>query len=118
MKILIFENSKQIADRLVNLISESIGDIIFYKAGSYAEAVYFLKECRPDTVPLDLKYPGNEGIELLKKIKASDDKTVVIALLSEADEFIVRKWEQYEADFIFDKYGDFEKIPEIIKTLS
>ena len=117
MKILIFENSKQIAERLVSLITETMKDIVFYKAGSYAEALYFLQEYNPDVVLLDLKYPGNSGVELLKKVRESDDKTVVIALLSGVDEFSMRQWEQYDADFIFDKYADFEKIPEVISTI-
>jgi len=43
MKILIFENSKQIAERLIELISETVKDITFYKAGSYGA-----QECLPE----------------------------------------------------------------------
>ncbi|MEP6596104.1 MAG: response regulator [Ginsengibacter sp.] len=101
MKILIFENSKKIAERLITVVYETVKDITFYKAGSYAEAVSLLRECNPDTVVLNLKYPGDRGVELLKKIKASNVKTVVIALLSEGDEF--KQWKKSGADFIFDK---------------
>jgi DNA-binding response OmpR family regulator len=118
MKLLIFENSKQIVERLINLVSETVKGVTFYKPGSYAEAVYFLNECRPDAVLLDLKYPENKGVELLKKIKTTTNKTIVIALLSETDEFAMRQWENSDADFIFDKYADFEKIPIIINAIS
>jgi DNA-binding response OmpR family regulator len=102
MKILIFENSKQIAERLINMVYETVKDITFYKAGSYSEALHFLEECDPDTVLLNLNYPGDKGIELLKKIKASNDKTVVITILNGEREF--KRWEKHGADFIFDKH--------------
>ena len=117
MKILIFENSKQIEERLIDLISETIKDATFYKAGSYAEALYFLNECKPDAVLLDLKYPGNTSVELLKKIRASGQEIVVIALSTELNESGQKQCEQYGADFIFDKYADFEQIPEVISAM-
>ena len=117
MKILIFENSRQIAERLMELISETMKDVTFYKATSYGEALYFLNECSPDAVLLDFEYPGNSSIELLKKIKSSNDKTMVLALLSQVNESNVQQCEQYGADFIFDKYADFEQIPEVVSAI-
>ena len=117
MEILIFENSKQITQRLMELISETVKNITFLKASSYSEALYFLRECNPEVMLLDLKYPGNSSVELLKKINQSNSKPVVIALLNETEEAIVTRCKEYGADFIFDKYSDFEKIPGVIKTL-
>ena len=117
MKILIFENSRQIAERLMELISETMKDVTFYKATSYGEALYFLNECNPDAVLLDFEYPGNSSIELLKKIKSSNDKTMVLALLSQMNESNVQQCEHYGADFIFDKYADFEQIPEVVNAI-
>ena len=117
MKILIFENSKQIAERLIELISETMKDVTFHKAGSYGEALYFLNECSLDAVLLDFEYPGNGSVELLKKIKASNDNIMVLALLSEVNESKVKQCEQYGADFIFDKYADFERIPAILYAI-
>ncbi len=118
MEILIFENSKQIAERLVNLISESVRDTTFYRASSYAEAVYFFQECSPDTVLVDMKYPDNNGVELLKTIKSGNCDTVVIALTSDADDLNRKQWKDYGIDFIFDKYADFERIPGIINGIA
>ena len=101
MRILIFENSRKIAERLISVVYETMKDITFYKTGSYAEAVSLLKEHNPDTVVLNLKYPAHRGVELLKEIKALNNKTVVIALLSEKDKF--NQWKKYGADIIFDK---------------
>ena len=117
MKILIFENSKQIAERLIELISETMKDITFFNAGSYGEALYFLNECNPNAVLLDFEYPGNTSVDLLKKIKASNENTMVLALLSAVNESKIKQCEENGADFIFDKYADFEQIPAIIYAI-
>ncbi|MEP6596103.1 MAG: response regulator [Ginsengibacter sp.] len=117
MKILIFENSRQIAERLIELIGETKKNLTFYKACSYGEALYFLNECTPDAVLLDFEYPDNSSIELLKRIKASNNKPIILALLSEMNESSVKQCERYGADFIFDKYADFEQIPAAVNAI-
>ena len=114
MKVLIFENSKQITERLICLISETILNVTFYKAGSYAEAIYFYNECNPDAVILDIHYPDNNGVKLLERIKAANDKTIVIALSSHGDDYNLQRWEQSGAHYMLDKFAEFEKIPMII----
>ena len=116
MKILVFENSQQIVDRVVSLIAENMKDISFYKANSYGEALYFLKECNPDVVLLDLKDPYKNGVESLKKIE-EDEKTMFIALLNEVDETKVSHCDDFKADFVFEKNADLDIIPAIFNAM-
>lgn len=117
MQVLILENSKQITQRLIELISETIKDITFLKASSYGEALYFLRECNPGVLLLDLKYPGNSSLELMKKINGSVNKPLIIALSSEVEELNLKQCHEHGVDFIFDKYADFEKIPNVIRAI-
>lgn len=117
MNILIFEKSKQIEERLIDLICETVEDITFYNAGSYAEALYFLNECKPDIAVVDLEYPGNLGVELLKTITKSNAEIKVIALSSEVSESCLKQFEPYGADFIFNRYADFEQIPGVVAAI-
>jgi len=50
-------------------------------AASGEEAVYMIKKDRPDLVLLDIKMPGIDGIETLRKIK-SIDKNIVVIMIS------------------------------------
>lgn len=117
MQVLVFDSSKEIAERLIGLISEARKGITFYKAFADHEAVNLLKKIQPHAVLLDLNFPGNSAIELLKQIKSMNDKTIVIVLFGMADEFSLNQFKTQGADFIFDKYDDFEKIPDIINTI-
>ena len=50
-------------------------------AASGEEAVYMIKKDSPDLVLLDIKMPGIDGIETLRKIK-SIDKNIVVIMIS------------------------------------
>jgi len=49
-------------------------------AGSGEEALEIIKKNRPDLVLLDIKMPGIDGIETLKRIKEFDKRIVVIMM--------------------------------------
>ena len=108
MQVLIFDRSKDIAKRIIDQISETNRDITFYNADSFPASINILKECSPDVVLLDLNFPGNTAIELLKEIKKANDKTVVIVWYTHADEQSLKLCRELGADFLFDKYDEFE----------
>ncbi len=117
MQVLIFDRSKEIANRIIDQISETNTGITFFSAVSYAESVNLLKESKPDVVLLDLNFNGNTAIELLKEIKQLNDKTVAIVWYTHADERSLKLCKELGADYLFDKYEEFEKIPGIISAI-
>ncbi len=117
MEVLIFERSKEIAKRIIDQISETNMGLTFCIAVSYAESLKLLKESKPDVVLMDLNFNGNTAIDLLKEIKQSNDKTVVIVWYTNASERSLKLCKELGADFLFDKYDEFEKIPGVIRAI-
>ena len=117
MQVLILDRSSDVAKRIIDNISETNRDITFYTAISFPASINLLNECNPDAVLLDLNFPGNTAIELLKEIKQSNDKTVVIVWYTHAVEHSLKLCKELGADFLFNKYDDFEKIPGVISTM-
>ncbi|MEQ1677313.1 MAG: response regulator [Chitinophagaceae bacterium] len=117
MVVLIFDRSKLIPERLISLISEAKKGAIFYKADTYEKATGLLDELTPQAVLLDFNFPGNSVIELLRMIRKSNEKTVVIVLFTVADDHKLKLYKEHGADFLFDKYHEFEKIPSVIATI-
>jgi len=75
-KILVVDDEKSIREMLVKFLADR-----GYRtcgAASGAEAMKVLKREKPDVVLLDIRMPGQDGIETLKKIKQASKKTGVI----------------------------------------
>ena len=118
MQVLIIDRSNFIMDRLEEIISEAGNVRLIHKAVSYDEAIDLIKENKPDAVVLDSGLPSNESVDLLKKIKKSMPDTRVIVLSIFVDSVTEKRYKSLGADFFFDKYHEFGKIPAIINGLS
>lgn len=117
MPVLVLDSSTHLADRLVDLVAEVKQETEIYKAATDKAAIKLLEKLKPSIVLLDVDFSGNNAIEILKKIKIKNDKTVVIVLYTHTDEMKLELYKEIGADFIFNKYDDFEKIPAIISTI-
>ncbi len=114
MTIGIIEASTEIAERLIELIRESVVEPFFLHARNCEEAQDLFQEKAPDALLMDLKYPGLYCLEMLKNLKIKNKNTTVILLYTHLDEMIFKKLTEEGADYLLDKYTEFEKIPVII----
>lgn len=117
MVITIFGNSKHISYRLVELIGETNKGVSFYNCFSYCDAITCLSEQKTDVVLLDFDFAENKAFDLLKKIREYSTETVVMVLFNLASDFSIKQFRDSGADYLFDKYNDFEKIAPIIKAI-
>ena len=117
MVITILCNSKDISIRLAELIYETNNGVSFFSAFSYTEAINCLGKHKADIVLLDFDFAENDTVQLLKWIKKNSVETVVMVLYSLAGELRIKQFRDCGADYLFDKYNDFEKIAPVIKTI-
>jgi len=118
MRVLIADKSDLIIQRLEELLSEIIFILGTDKACSYEEALQLFKQNKPDVVVMDMNLPDNTSYQLLKEIKESSPKTVVIIMFIDSDEYIIQQCKKLGADHFFDKYHEFEKIPVVINEIA
>ncbi|MEO8765168.1 MAG: response regulator [Ginsengibacter sp.] len=117
MKVLIIDYSIGIVERLGEMLSEIENITSIHKAVSYDEAIKLYQATRPDIVLLDICLPANNSFKILKEIKSPGSKTRVIILAVEKDNYINELCDLLGADFFFDKYSEFEKIPAAIDAI-
>ncbi len=113
-RVLIVDDTKQVRERLISLLSEYPEIKVVGQAGNAVEALEALDRQAPDTVILDIRLPGKNGIELLKEIKSAHNEVRVIMLTNYDFEHYRQQSLQLGADYFFNKTLELEKVVEIL----
>jgi DNA-binding NarL/FixJ family response regulator len=114
MAVLIFEKSTEVTKRLIELIHYTDKQRKIYHTTLYKKALGLLYRNNINTVVLDLAYGETISIDFFKTIKSLNKKTKIIILHTCADEECLHICKEKGADYIFNKYSDFENIPAAI----
>jgi DNA-binding NarL/FixJ family response regulator len=118
MKIVIADDSVLLRDR----IKESLKDInnieIVGEASNGIEALEIINEKIPDFILLDIRMPGLNGIEVLKKIKGNLKKAKVCIFTNYPYSQYRTKCMEEGADYFFDKNINFQEVKNLIIQLA
>ena len=113
-RVLIVDDSKQVRERLISLLSEHSKIRIVGEADDGIQAIDALKKLQPDTVILDIRLPGRSGIEVLKEIKTAHPEIMVIMLTNFDFDQYRKQCSQFGADHFFNKTLEFEKVMNVL----
>jgi DNA-binding NarL/FixJ family response regulator len=113
-RVLIVDDSKQVRERLVSLLSDYPEIRIVGQAGNGKEALDALDEQKPDTVILDIRLPGRNGIQVLGDIKTARPEITVIMITNYDFEQYRKQCMQLGADHFFNKTLEFEKVIDVL----
>lgn len=116
MQILIIDSSVQILDRLQELLSGNKNISRIDKTQSSVDAMELILKNNHKIVLLDGNMPGEGTLKILKGIKRQGSKILVIILCNGYDDLLIDELKLNGADFLFDKYHEFEKIYEVINA--
>ena len=109
-QVLIVDDSKQIRERITDLLAESSQIHVVGEADDGRKVMDTVQHLKPDTIILDIRLPGRSGIELLKKIKADYPHTTVIMLTNHDYAKYRQQCKQLGADHFLNKTFEFGKI--------
>jgi len=92
IRVLIADDHGVVREGLVSMIRRNKADMtVVGEAGTGREAVELWNEHRPDVMLLDLRMPELDGVEVIKEIRATDEKARIIVLTTfDGDEDIYR----------------------------
>jgi DNA-binding NarL/FixJ family response regulator len=117
LKVFVADDSALVRERLAELISEIEGVEVVGQAGDAHEALEGIRLLRPDAVVLDIRMPGNNGIQVLEAMKKSTAAPVVIVLTAFPYPQYRKKCLEAGADYFFDKATEFEQVAEVLKKM-
>ena len=99
---------------LLNEVLQTEGYQIF-QAANGIQALEIMKEHAPDLVLLDMKIPGMDGIEILKRIKVIDPDIRVIIMTAYGELDMIQEAKEFGALTHFPKPFDITDIREAVK---
>ena len=117
MKVLIVDDSKIVCEGLRRLLGNNVDVKVVGQAHNAREATTAISEFEPDAVILDIRMPGQSGIEVLKDIRDRKLPIRVIMLTNYPYPQYRKKCEELGADYFIDKVTEIEKIPELFEQI-
>ncbi len=118
MKILIVDDSPIVRARLITMLDDLTHVNVVGQAKSGEEALEALPRLKPDAVILDIRMPGQSGVEVLEKIKKTNPAPKVIMLTNFPYEQYRDRCLESGADYFFDKSSEFNKVIDVVSKLA
>ena len=118
LSVLLVEDAAPVRQRLCALIAEIPSLRLIGQAATVAEASSFFDTAEPTAVVLDLGLPDGTGIDILRHVRETNSKCVVIILSNYLDPETYNRCSELGADFLFSKSDEFEQAIETLRALS
>ena len=118
LHVLLIEDSMPVLSRIRSLIEEAVPVEIVGEAGTVAEAFTLLKETQPDAAVLDLFLSDGTSFAVIAEIKRCKPECVVIVITHFTIPECRERCTALGADHFFEKSSEFERVPEVLITLS
>ena len=114
-RVYIVDDSVKLRKHLCELLSDVDNVQVVGQAGDAGEAIDDIRLLKPDTVLLDIRLPGKNGIQLLGEIKALQSEIIVIIMTNYDYPQYRQQSIRAGADYFFNKTREFENIIEVLK---
>lgn len=117
MRVLVADDSKVVADRIIEIVRELPGIEIVGRAHSAAESLHCLRVLQPEVLILDLEMSGDSGLDVLRAIKADRRPVVTIVMTNSSSVPFREACRRAGAEYFLDKSDDFDKLDSIVKGI-
>ena len=117
LKVFITDDSATVRERLVTMALDLPEIAVVGQAQDAPEALDAIHRTRPDVVILDIRMPGSNGIDVLRRLKKMQPAPKVIMLTNYTYPQYRKKCEAAGADFFFDKSTEFDQIPQALEQV-
>jgi DNA-binding NarL/FixJ family response regulator len=114
-RVYIVDDSVKLRKRLYELLSDVDNVQVIGQAGNADQVLDEIRVLKPDTVLLDIRLPGKNGIQLLGEIKQLQPEITVIIMTNYDYPQYRQKSFQAGADHFFNKTREFESIIQVLK---
>jgi two-component system response regulator (stage 0 sporulation protein F) len=111
-RILVVDDERPVADVLSEYLQSQ--GYTTHTAGSGAEALAVVERERPDLVLLDIRMPGIDGLEVLRRLRQADRRPAVIMVTANEDLALARESLKTGAFDYVAKPFDFQYLDRVV----
>jgi len=117
-RTLIVEDNNNFRQTLANLIHTHFPEMVLEEAKDGKEALQKFRSSRPDIIFMDVKLPGENGLEITKKMRAFDSDVNIIILTNHDLPQYREAARKYGANYFLSKNSSSaEDILSMIKSI-
>jgi DNA-binding NarL/FixJ family response regulator len=117
LKTLIVDNSPQVREHLISLVSHLDSIQLVGQAGDVPEAMQAIQTLKPDVIIVDPLTPGG-GVQTLREIKALSPDCVIVMLAFYPHSRYRSQYLLAGADYVLDKLTEVKKVGEVLESLA
>jgi two-component system response regulator DevR len=114
-RVYIVDDSVRLRRRLCELLSDVDNVQVIGQSGNADRALDDIRALKPDTVLLDIRLPGKNGIQLLGEIKELKPEITVIIMTNYDYPQYRQQSIRSGADHFFNKTREFENIIDVLR---
>lgn len=118
MKIFIVDDSELVVQRVKSLLPNIEGLEFIGQAANANDAVEAIESLKPDVVILDIRLTGENGMNVLERIKKEQTPPVVIMLTNYPYPQYRKKCRELGAEYFFDKVTEIESFVKVLRILA
>lgn len=117
MKLFIADDSEVMRERIRELVSAIDGVELVGEAGDVQASIKGILNLKPDVVILDIRMPGGNGLDVLRRVKGHPKAPLIIVLTNypfpEYKEIAIK----LGADHFFDKAVEFGEVQKVLEKI-
>jgi two-component system nitrate/nitrite response regulator NarL len=117
LRVVIADDSLVFRDRLRALLDELAGVQVVGQAVDGVEALALTRAARPEALILDVRMPRLDGLEVLRRLRFTSRRPVVIMLTNYPDPEYRARCLKLGARFFLDKATDLDQLPDVLSGL-
>lgn len=118
LRVLLVEDSKLLAERLLELLGGVPGTQMLGVAATEREAVNSVRELAPDVLVLDLHLKEGTGFGVLRAMHSLQKYPAVVILTNYALPQYRAQAKNLGAQYFLDKASEFERLPNVIQEIA
>lgn len=118
LKLLLVEDSRVLAERLIELIDQTATVELVAHVDNERDATALLRDRSIDVVILDLQLRQGTGFGVLKSLPRTGARPRIIVLTNFDLPAYRREATELGADYFLDKSREYHRVPEILGVLS